>query len=101
MLAKHYDAIPSDENDDVEEQTRPFQSPRGGRDASSSSANTKSSANNIVSSFAMGCAVSLAAFGVASTALSSSSFTSSAGGGSSATMMMMTKGGGKRRQLRR
>ena len=92
MLAKHYDAIP-DEND-VEEQTRPFQSPRGGRDASSSSANTKSSANNIVSSFAMGCAVSLAAFGVASTALSSSSFTSSSGGGSSATMMM-TKGGGK------
>ena len=63
MLAKHYDAIP-DEND-VEEQTRPFQSPRGGLDASSSSANTKSSTNNIVSSFAMGCAVSLAAFGVA------------------------------------
>ena len=69
MLAKHYDAIPSDGNDDVEEQTRPFQSPRGGLHASSSSANTKSSTNNIVSSFAMGCAVSLAAFGVASTAL--------------------------------
>jgi len=88
MLAKHYDAIP-DEND-VEEQTRPFQS-RGGLHASSSSA-TKSCNNNIMSSFAMGCAVSLAAFGVASTALSSSSFTSSSGGGSA---MMMTTGGGK------
>lgn len=76
MLAKQYDAIP--EPEDVEESRglvlESFEAP-----STSSSSRVVFGKSTTISSFAMGCAVSLAAFGVAATAM---------GGGSTGAMMM-------------